>query len=75
MILPTKHIPAESALLGLGGRLLAELVRPRTVSSLWEAVKDRPEIGTFQRFTLALDLLFAIGAVSFRDGLLVRMAG
>ena len=72
MILPTKHIPVENALLGVGASLLGELTRPRTVTALWERVRHRPEVGSFLRFTLALDLLFAIGAVELQDGLLKR---
>ena len=58
MILPTKHIPADRALIGVGARLLDDLKRPRTVTSLWEAAKSRPAVGTFRRFALALTLLF-----------------
>ena len=61
---------SDTALLGVGARLLAELVRPRTVSSLWCAVQDRHEISTFTRFALGLDVLFIIGAIELRDGLL-----
>lgn len=72
MILPTKHLPPRRSLLGVGGLLVQQLERPRTVTSLWDAVRLIPEIGSFDRFILALDFLFAIGAISLSDGLLSR---
>jgi hypothetical protein len=76
MILPTKHLPQERALLTVGAVLLAQLERPITVSALWQringAVSPAP---TFDWFVLALDLLHALGAVELRDGLLIRGMG
>lgn len=74
MILPTKHVSAEHSLLGVGALVLSCLGRPRTVSALWEDVRPNSQVATFERFSLALDLLYAIGAVDFRDGLLQRTA-
>lgn len=74
MILPTKHVSAERSLLGVGGLLLSRLDRPRTVSALWEDVRAATQVATFERFSLALALLFTIGAAEFRDGLLQRAA-
>ena len=74
MILPTKHVSAEHSLLGVGALVLSRLGRPRTVSALWEDVRPSSQVATFERFSLALDLLYAIGAVDFRDGLLQRTA-
>lgn len=72
MILPTKHISTNQSILGVGAELLAALARPRTVSSLWDEVRERPTVATFERFTLALDLLYACGAVTLMEGLLRR---
>ncbi len=74
MILPTKHIPTEKSLVGVGALVLQKLHSPRTLSSLWDHLRDLPEVGSFQRLLLALDLLYAIGAVELRDGLLQRTA-
>lgn len=73
MILPTKHIPTGHSLLGVGAIVLDALERPRTVSALWDGVRSRPEVGTFGRLVLALDLLYAVGAVELDDGLLRRV--
>lgn len=71
MLLPTKHVPTRRSLIGIGAVILSHLHAPRTVSSLWDLVKDEPEIVHFGVFVLALDYLFVIGAIQFTDGLLV----
>ncbi|WP_367269533.1 ABC-three component system middle component 6 [uncultured Brevundimonas sp.] len=73
MILPTKHIGPEESLLGIGGTLLRQLRRPQTVSALWEDVREWPEVATFERFALSLDVLYACGLVSIEEGLLRRV--
>jgi hypothetical protein len=73
MILPTKHTSTKQSLLGVGAELLAALSRPRTVSSLWDDMRVSPTVGTFERFTLALDLLYACGAIALSEGLLRRI--
>jgi hypothetical protein len=72
MILPTKHISLRRSLLGVGAIILKQLNRPRTVTSLWESVRVVPEVATFERFILALDLLYMLGAVQIEEGLLHR---
>lgn len=80
MILPTKHIRPERALLTVGGELLARLREPTTVSRLWDEVRrDRgdptePAPITYDWFVLALDLLFMVGAVEFERGLVRKVA-
>ncbi len=72
MILPSTHMSLDHSLLGIGGVLLTRLDQPQTISSLWEGSKAEPGVATFDRFVLALSLLYALGAVDWRDGLLVR---
>ncbi len=72
MILPTKHIPTHRSLLGLGGIVLTKLTGPTTPSALWEEIRPYPETATYSRFVLTLDLLFAIGAIELREGLIAR---
>ena len=74
MILPTKHISESEALLGVGATLLGHLERPSTVSGLWERARTESNVGTFERFALAANLLFLMGAIDLRDGLVVRSA-
>ena len=79
MILPTKRLSIESSLLGVGADVLRLLNQPKTVSRIWEELKDvrqplndRGERLTFEWFVLALDLLFLTEAVSLDEGLLER---
>ena len=78
MILPSKNLPQEYALLTIGGRILQHIQEPMTISALRERLRT-PEEGTdsrrafhYDKFVLALDLLFMIGAVSLKDGCLTR---
>ena len=73
MILPTKHIKLSNSLLGVSAELLKHLDEAQTVTSLWGNVKHVPEIRTFERFTLGLDFLYALGIVNFENGLLRRV--
>lgn len=76
MILPTKHIRPERALLTVGADILACLKEPMTVSRAWDEVRrQRGEaVGSapvnYDWFILALDLLLIVGAVRFENGVL-----
>lgn len=80
MILPSKHLSQDRALLTVGATILLHLSHPITVSALWEKIprtvldqKSSPPM-RYDGFVLALDLLFLIGAIELREGLLVRGA-
>lgn len=79
MILPTKHIRPERALLSVGGELLACLREPLTVSRLWDEIRaargtsNHPAPIHYDWFVLALDLLFIVGAVEFDRGLVRKV--
>lgn len=78
MILPTKRLPQDRALLAVGADVLTMLTRPQTVSKLWDDMKrrraDRSALAPlpFDWFVLSLSLLFAMGVVELRDGRLHR---
>lgn len=72
MILPTKHIPVSSSLIGLGAYLLSMLEQPQAISTLWEKVKTSPQVGSFERFTLALDLLYIINVIELKNNTVRR---
>lgn len=72
MILPTKHISTRNSLLGVGAKIIECLHYPRTVISLWSDLSKVPEVATFERFILALDLLYMIGAIELEEGLLYK---
>lgn len=72
MILPSKHISQDQALIGVGAVLLGALKSPQTVTSLWESVRKHETIGTFERFVLALDMLHITGVIVLENGLIAR---
>ena len=72
MIMPTKHVPLDNSFLGAGAVVLSLLSTPITVTEAWEKVKSLPEIGSYSRFILVLDLLYAINTIEIHSGLLVR---
>jgi hypothetical protein len=79
MILPSKHLSQDRALLTVGARILQHLPQPKTISALWEDLPRRDAVGRnavsplrYDGFVLALDLLFLIGAIDLQDGVLTR---
>ena len=54
--------------------IIKKIDTAQTVTSLWNDVMGLPGIRTFERFTLSLDLLFALGLIEFQEGLLRRVA-
>ncbi len=80
MILPSKHLPQDRALLTVGGHVLTFLARPKTVSALWEELNRQtgglgaalPRRITYDWFLLALDLLYALGTIELDNGLVAR---
>ena len=78
MILPSKHLSWDRALLTVGARILQNLSQPKTISALWEELQ-RNTTGQsdalplrYDGFVLTLDILFLIGAIEIQDGLLTR---
>lgn len=81
MILPTKHMPQDRALLTVGSHILKRLDRKKTMSALWEEImadyKDEQNANpgiSYDWFVLALNLLYALEAIEIHDGLLYRRA-
>ena len=78
MILPTKHLPPERCLMGVGAEIIMQLDRPQTVSELWVRVLRAYEgdwAPSFEWFVLSLSWLYTIRAVSYTDQLLSRGDG
>ncbi|HFP9222539.1 TPA: ABC-three component system middle component 6 [Raoultella planticola] len=80
MILPSKHLPQDRALLTVGAHVLTFLARPKTVSALWEELNRQSQAGvvirprriTYDWFVLALDLLYSLGTIELENGLVAR---
>lgn len=79
MILPTKRLSENRALLTVGGRILGLLSEPKTVSRLWAELRHSynggtgPSLLTFDWFILALDLLYALNTIELDDGHIKRV--
>ena len=79
MILPTKHMATNRALLGVGATILRALSTPKTMSALWDEIRvgdgrETQAVIDYKWFVLALDLLFMLGAVELAQGVLQRRA-
>ena len=76
MILPTKHVRPDRALIGVGAEVLGTLKRPMTMSNLWDDIRSRRSVTMpnpaidYRWFVLALDLLYMIGAIELEHGLI-----
>lgn len=79
MILPSKHLPQDRALLTVGAHVLTFLAHPKTVSALWEEL-NKHDVGlaatprriSYDWFLLALDLLYTLGTIELERGLVAR---
>lgn len=77
MILPTKHIKTDRALLGVGAELLGFIKGRVTVSQVWEDFRlSRNQHSapiSYEWFVLALDFLFTINVIQYEKSLLMRI--
>ena len=77
MILPTKHLLTERSLIGIGGEILSLLSESKTVSRLWDdfrqaRIDSNRRIVGFDRFVLALDLLYLMQVIDLERERLFR---
>jgi hypothetical protein len=78
VIIPTKGIAPDRALLAVAAQILQQINEPTTVSQAWTRLRDWREANdhrspiTFGWFALACDVLFSLGVVDLQDELLIR---
>jgi hypothetical protein len=72
MILPNKHTSLSHSILGSGAFILNNLNKPRTITNLWDKSRDKTGFKSYWRFILVLDFLYAIKAIDYIDGLIIR---
>lgn len=77
MILPTKRIEPDRALLTVGAKVLEYLTEPKTVSRLWDELIKNQENGqssiiTYDWFILGIDFLYILGIIDLEQGKLRR---
>lgn len=73
MILPTKYVSTNECLLSAGAIILQHIREPTMLSALWEKIKSQPSIQTYERFVLALDMLYILKLIDINDSLLMRV--
>lgn len=78
MILPTKHLGPERAMLTVGAEILSLLTEPKTVSRLWNELssikseRSSAHIINYDWFILSLDLLYMLGSIEMDHGKIRR---
>ncbi len=73
MILPTKHVPANESLIGVGAVILQEIRKPISVSMLWKIIREDKSVGTYERFILTLDMLHILGIIFLDNNMIKRV--
>lgn len=79
MILPTKRLGPERAMLTVGAEILGLLTEPKTVSRLWDelthAMNERSSLRIvgYDWFILTLDLLYMLGSIDIERGRIRRL--
>ena len=71
MILPSKGISADNALVTVGASILALLDAPATVTGLWDRFRqgydDDETPVTFDWFALGVSMLYSIGTIDWNS--------
>jgi hypothetical protein len=73
MIMPSKYLREDEALIGVCAALLPCIDKNRSLSALWEDAKTTLEMINFERFVLALDLLYLLGVVEIHKNEIVKV--
>lgn len=80
MILPTKHLPPDRAIISVSSEVFGLIRSKSTVSSVWNDLQDKHNASMrygevpYDWYILALDFLFLIGAIEERQGRLIKVA-
>lgn len=78
MILPTKRLTPERAMITIGADLLGLLTEPKTVSRLWSELSNimsqysSTRLISYDWFILTLDLLYILGSIEMDHGRIRR---
>lgn len=74
MILPTKHSGYDRSLLVVGAKVIQILIEPKTVSRIWDEIKNdnsnERNYLTYEWFILSLDLLYLLNIIELHSGLI-----
>lgn len=67
MILPNKFLEEKDSLLYVGALLLNKLDVPNSVSELWNQVNDNKSVNNYERFIIALDMLYILNLIELKN--------
>jgi len=73
VIMPSKYLREDETLIGISAILLSVIEKNGNLSAIWESVKKLDAIGNFERFILALDLLYMLDLIKVRNNEIVRV--
>ena len=79
MILPTKHLAPNRSLISVSSEVLELVGKKSSVSSIWTDLQNKHKSSLrfgdvpYDWFVLSLDLLFMIGAIEERNGLIKKV--
>ncbi len=73
MIMPSKFLREDEALIGVSALLLPLVEKNGNLTALWESAKRIDAVGSFERFILALDFLYLLGLVDLHENKIVRV--
>ena len=71
MILPDKNIAEDKSLLYIGGMIISLLESPLSISNLWDKLKNKIDINSFEHYILAIDLLYIMDAIIISEGKII----
>jgi len=79
ILLPTKHLHSDRALITVGGIILRNVRTPIAFSELWRKTRDgyrRQNLSplAYDVFLLALAMLYALRAIDYDSGVIRRVA-
>ena len=75
MIMPSKYLREDEALIGISAALLPLVENNGNLPALWDSTKKITAVGSFERFILALDFLYLLGLVDLHKNKIVRVQG
>lgn len=73
MIMPNKNLKEEDTILGSCAVIFDNLSDKKSLSELWEIVKNDKSVYNFERFILSLDMLYMLNLIDFEKNYLIKV--
>lgn len=73
MIMPNKNLKEEDTLLGSCAVIFDNLSDKKSLSELWEIVKNDKSVYNFERSILSLDMLYMLNLIDFEKNYLIKV--